>query len=88
MNKIYTIILTRSTEIGDAVNTLSSNGLGTPGSTFYCIQGGINYKWFGLNLAFNDAFGASDTFGQGAIVSPYTYGVALDPLFTTPYMQG
>lgn len=76
------------TEVGDTVNTIKNNGLGTPGSTFYGIQGGFNYKWFGLNLAFNDAFGASDTFGQGAIVSPYTYGVALDPLFTTPYMQG
>lgn len=72
----------------DVVNTLQNNGLGNPGAIFYGAQVGFTYKWFGLNLAFNDSSGDANSFGQGAIISPYTYGVALDPLYTTPYMQG
>ena len=75
-------------EYADHFNTIQNNGLGTPGSTFFGVQGGFTYKWLGLNLAFNNADGGSGSFGNGAIVSPYTYGVALDPLYTTPYMQG
>lgn len=84
----FTIAAQAGREQATTINTISNNGLGTPGSTFYGLQGGFTYDWFGLNLGFNSVMGDNSSFGQGAIISPYTYGVALDPLYTTPYMQG
>jgi len=44
--------------------------------------------FFSLNLAYSDIWGPVSAYGQGAIVSPYTYGFATDPLYTTPYLSG
>lgn len=87
-NLTFNLGLQGGYEQGNANDIIATNGLGNINSTFYGAQAGFNYKWFGLNFAFDNSFGPSNSFGQGAIVSPYTYSVALDPLYTTPYMSG
>lgn len=75
-------------ENGDKVNALTHNGYGNVNSSFVGIQGGINYYWAGLSLAYNNVWGPDSSYGGGAIVSPYTYQLASDPLYTTPVMLG
>ncbi|MEN9946092.1 MAG: hypothetical protein RLZZ293_478 [Pseudomonadota bacterium] len=65
---------------------LNNAGYGGINSNFLGIQGGFNYDWMGLNVAYNNIWGSG--FGSGAIVSPFTFGMATDPLYTTPYMAG
>lgn len=76
--------------IGNAngTNALTDAGYGQISSNFAGIQGGLSYKWFSLNLSYNNVWGNQTAYGSGAIVSPYTYGMATDPLYTTPYMAG
>lgn len=68
-------------------NALLNDGYGQIGSNFVGVQAGFSYNWFSLNLGYNSVWG-SGSYGNGAIVSPYTYGLASDPLYTTPYMAG
>lgn len=75
-------------EQGDNGNIISTNSDGTINSTFFGVQGGLNYKWFGLTLAANTLFGTSNSYMSGGIISPYTYEIATDPLYTTSYMLG
>jgi hypothetical protein len=69
-------------------NAFNNNQLGTISSSFVGVQGGLTYKWLGVNLGYNSIWGQQGAFGNGAIVSPYSYGGATDPLYTTPYMMG
>lgn len=69
-------------------NAFISNGYGQISSNFVGIQGGLTYKWLGVNLAYNSIWGPQSAYGNGGIVSPYSYGAATDPLYTTPYMLG
>lgn len=69
-------------------SALSNAGYGSIASNFIGLQGQINYDWFNLNLGYNNVWGSSNAYGNGAIVSPYTYGFATDPLYTTPFISG
>lgn len=69
-------------------NALTNDGFGQIISNFVGLQGGFNIDWFGLTLGYNNVWGPNSAYGGGAIVSPYTYGFATDPLYTTPYMAG
>lgn len=40
-----------------------------------------------ITLAYNSIFGVSSSFLGGGIVSPYTYGLETDPLYTTPALS-
>ncbi len=75
-------------QLGNTNNALTNDNLGQISSNFVGIQGGFNYDWFGLNLAYNNVWGPNSAYGNGAIVTPYTYGFATDPLYSTPYMSG
>ncbi len=58
-------------------------------SSFAGVQGGLTYKWLGVNLAYNTIWAnQNNSWGSGAVISPYTYGAATDPLYSTPYMMG
>lgn len=72
----------------NGTNALTDVNLGQISSNFIGFEGGIGYKWFNLNLAYNSVWGPQTAYGAGAIVSPYTYGFATDPLYTTPYTAG
>lgn len=72
----------------NATNALTDSGYGQISSRFVGAQGGMSYKWFTLSLGFNSVWGPQTSYGAGSIVSPYTYGMATDPLYTTPYMAG
>lgn len=69
-------------------NALTNDNLGQISSNFVGLQGTFNYDWFGLSLGYNNVWGANSAYGNGAIVTPYTYGFATDPLYSTPYMAG
>ncbi len=71
-----------------SANAFTNNNNGQISSNFVGIQGGLSYKIFSLNLGYNTIWGPTSAFGSGAIVSPYTYGFATDPLYTTPYIAG
>ena len=73
---------------GNASNAMTNGGFGQISSNFAGLQGTFNYSWFSLNVAYNNVWGPDSAYGNGAIVSPYTYGFATDPLYTTPYMAG
>lgn len=75
-------------QLNNNSNALTNDNLGQISSNFVGLQGGVNYDWFGLNLAYNNVWGTNSAYGNGAIVTPYTYGFATDPLYSTPYMSG
>lgn len=72
---------------GNNKNAIVDAGLGQISSNFVGLQGGFSIDWFSLNIGYNNVWGQG-TYGNGGIVSPYTYGFASDPLYTTPYMAG
>lgn len=69
-------------------NVISSAGLGTVNSNMVGLQFGFNYKIFNLQLGYNNIWGGDGAYGGGNIVSPYTYQLATDPLYTTGWMVG
>ena len=75
-------------QLNNTNNALTNDNLGQISSNFIGVQGVISYDWFGLNLGYNNVWGPSSAYGGGAIITPYTYGFATDPLYTTPYMSG
>lgn len=75
-------------EQGTNNNIISTNSDGSINATFFGAQAGFNYNWFGLALAMNSVMGSSNNYLGGAIISPYTYEMATDPLYTTSYMAG
>lgn len=75
-------------EQGSNNNIISNASDGSINTTFFGVQAGFNYDWFGLTLAANTVFGPSNSYLNGGIISPYTYQMATDPLYTTSYMMG
>ncbi len=60
---------------------------GTVSSNIIGAQYILNYKIFSLNLGFNSVFG-NGSYGQGGFVSPYTYQLLSDPLYTDGQVAG
>lgn len=75
-------------EQGDGNDVFIHNGMDTINSTFYGVQAGMNYQWFGLTLGMDSIWGPTTSYLNGGLVSPYTYEIATDPLYTTSYMMG
>lgn len=75
-------------QLANGSNALTNDSLGQISSNFVGLQGGVNYDWFGLSIGYNSVWGPNSAYGNGAIVTPYTYGFATDPLYSTPYMSG
>ena len=72
-------------------NTVNEDGnpLGAVNSNFVGVQAGFNYDIFQLQLSYNNIWGGqSNAYGGGGIVSPYTYQLATDPLYTTGWLIG
>lgn len=75
-------------QLNNGTNAILNDGMGQISSNFVGLQGGFSYDWFSLSVGYNNVWGPSSAYGSGAIVTPYTYGFATDPLYTTPYMAG
>jgi len=68
-----------------------------PGSTTQNLGGvssnAIGIKWAinagpnTLTLAYNNVFGSNGSYLNGGIVTPYTFGLETDPLYTTPALN-
>ena len=84
----FTLAAQGGYEHGVGPSLMATNGDGHIDSTFVGLQAGMNYKWFGLNLGMNSIWGAGNDYLGGGIVSPYTYELATDPLYSTSYMMG
>ncbi|MCE3269358.1 MAG: hypothetical protein K0R49_1610 [Burkholderiales bacterium] len=70
-------------------NILNTNGYGNSvDSHMIGLQFGFNYSIFNLQLGYNNIWGNADGYEAGGIVSPYTYQLATDPLYTTGWIQG
>jgi len=92
-----------SFDFGVQALTQSANGSSIPastlmpGSTTQNLGGvsgnAIGLKWSiniahnTLSLAYNNVFGAGNSYLNGGIVTPYTYGLETDPLYTTPALN-
>lgn len=61
---------------------------GNVGSNLVGIQIGANIDWFGIDFSANNVWGNRNNYAQGGLVSPYTYQVATDPLYTTSIIAG
>lgn len=75
-------------QLANGSNAMTNDSLGQISSNFVGLQGGVNYDWFGFSIGYNNVWGPNSAYGNGAIVTPYTYGFATDPLYSTPYMSG
>lgn len=76
-------------QFGSSNNILNNNGLGNSiNSNMLGLQLALNYEWLELKLAYNNVWGPSEAFDGGNLVSPYTYSLATDPLYTTSWMLG
>ena len=76
------------TEDANGDDVLNEAGYGAVNSNAVGMQLGVNYKIVGLELGYDGIFGPRSAYGGGAIVSPYTYQYASDPLYTTGFFQG
>ncbi len=88
-NLDFLIAIQGAVQSGSSNNILNNNGYGANvQSNMMGLQLGMNYDWFGLQLAYNSIGGPSDSYQGGNLVSPYTYQYATDPLYTTSWMLG
>lgn len=61
------------------LGNISSNGLGAK----LALNIGDNIS----SISFNNIFGAQGSYLNGGMVTPYTYGMEIDPLYTTPALS-
>jgi len=69
-------------------NVLAQAGYGTPQSRLVGLQFAVNYTWFDFVASYNTVFGNNTAYEGGGLVSPYTYQLATDPLYTTSTVAG
>jgi hypothetical protein len=69
-------------------NNFATSGYGTPQSNMVGLQFGVNYDWLGVLVSYNNVFGNPNGYEGGGLVSPYTYQLATDPLYTTGILAG
>jgi hypothetical protein len=73
--------------MGTNVNQLA--GYGSPSSYLFGGKVGYGYSyWFETALSYDGMYGPENAFYQGAFVSPYTYGIVNDPLYTSSLAGG
>jgi hypothetical protein len=70
-------------------NVFNQSGIGSVNSNFVGLQLGMNYDMFALQGSYNNIWGGGgNTYRGGGIVSPDTFGLATDPLYTTGWLIG
>lgn len=75
-------------DAGNAI--LLAHDYGNVSSNFVGVQTGLTYKWFSITLGYNSIWGLqqNNIYDGGNIVSPYTYQLGTDPLYTTSWAVG
>lgn len=92
-----------SFDFGVQALTQNANGSSIPANTLAPSSstqnlGGVNGNAVGMKfavnvghntvtLAYNNVFGANGSYLNGGIVTPYTFGLETDPLYTTPALN-
>ena len=62
---------------------------GSPNSYLFGAKIGYGYSyWFETALSYDGMYGPQNSFYQGGFVSPYTYGIVNDPLYTSSLAGG
>lgn len=94
----YTLAITGTSNISFAVqggvqgsdsgNVMAAAGYGAPTANIVGAQVAYAYNWFGLSASYNQVWGGTGSYENGGIVSPYTYQLATDPLYTTAVLAG
>lgn len=84
----FNLAFQAGTENGNSNNIISINNDGQITSNFIGAEIGLNYNWFGLTLGYNGIWGPANAYEGGGIVSPYTYQLGVDPLYTTSWIIG
>jgi hypothetical protein len=75
--------------IGQKANYTSDSFIaGSPGGNAVGAKMELGYDIYLFQLAWNQVFGDSNSFGGGGLVSPHTYSLATDPLYTTSILHG
>ena len=89
-NLNFTISAQGGIEVGDGGdnNVFTQANLGSVNSNFVGLQLGLNYGIFSLQGSYNTIWGGSNSFDGGNIVSPDTYGIQTDPLYTQGWVTG
>jgi hypothetical protein len=73
----------------DGNNWLTKSGQGgAANSQVYGVLVGLNTPYVNLSAAWNGIPTRKGTFGNGALVSPYSVGAGTDPLYTTDFIEG
>lgn len=73
----------------NGANFLNNSGYGnSENSNMIGAQLGIKYKILSLQLGYNNIWGSSDGYQGGGLISPYTYQIASDPLYTSGWING
>ncbi len=69
-------------------STFKSETTGDVNSQMIGLETGFDQQNIHFSLAFSHIFKHENAYEQGGIVSPYTYVVASDPLYTTSWIAG
>jgi hypothetical protein len=69
-------------------NTIENNGYGAPDNQMLGAELIYAFQNYSFTVGYNALLGSASSFGQGGLISPYTYQIANDPLFTTSYIAG
>lgn len=86
INPLIGIQLARET--GDGADLLEQFGYGVVNNNIFGALMGIDIPHGQLTLGYNNIPKENGAFHDGDVVSPYTTGYAVDPLYTTSMIQG
>ncbi|WNV05095.1 hypothetical protein RP726_01475 [Candidatus Methylospira mobilis] len=65
-----------------------SSGGAAAATQAYGVIAGVDTQWIRFTAAWNDIVAKQGTFQNGNLVSPYSWGYATDPLYTTMMING
>ncbi len=69
---------------GMSTNNMQQAGYGSPDSYLVGGKFGYNYSyWFNAEVSYDGMFGPNNSYYQGGFVSPYSYTIVNDPLYTS-----
>lgn len=82
---------TQGTELYPYTNNVFAHaGYGAPQSNLLGLKYDFNYRWFEISASYNLVAGRNhhNSYEGGGLISPYTYQLASDPLYTTSTLGG
>ena len=77
---------TNNSNLNGGTNAFTNYQNQTISSNFAGAMLQVGYDWAKLGFAYNNIWGAQDSYGQGALVAPYNTNINNDPLFAEAWM--